>query len=62
MEKLLLRPEEAATALGLGRTKIYSLLALGEIESLTVGRRRLIPRDAVEAFVKRVRAEQAVEA
>lgn len=62
MEKLLLRPEEAATALGLGRTKIYSLLALGEIESLTVSRRRLIPRDAVEAFVKRVRAEQAVEA
>ena len=55
MEKLLLRPEEVAQVTGLGRTKIYQLLALGEIESVTCGRRRLIPTDAVSAFVARLR-------
>lgn len=56
MEKLLLRPEEAAEALGLGRTKLYSLIAAGEIESLTIGKRRLIPREAVSDFVERARS------
>lgn len=59
MEKLLLRPEEVAEATGLGRTKIYALLALGEIESVTCGRRRLIPVAAVEAFVTQLREEGA---
>lgn len=61
MNKLLLHPEEAAEVLGLGRTKLYALLAAGEIESLTVGRRRLIPKDALEAFVQRQREAQAKE-
>lgn len=60
MEKLLYRPEEAAEALGVGRTTVYALLASGEIESLTVGRRRLIPKDALEKFVQRSREAQAV--
>ena len=59
MEKLLLRPEEVAELTGLGRTKIYHLLAQGDIESVTCGRRRLIPVAAVEAFVTHLREEGA---
>ena len=59
MDKLLLRPEEVAEITGLGRTKIYDLLSRGEIESVTCGRRRLIPADAVETFVAHLREEGA---
>lgn len=62
MEKLLLSPADAGTMLDLGRTKIYELMQSGQLESLTVGRRRLIPKEAISDFVQRVRAEQAVEA
>lgn len=61
MDKLLLRPEEAAAALGIARTKVWALLASGEIESLKVGRRRLIPANAVSTFVERLRQENAAQ-
>lgn len=44
MEKLLLRPEEAALMLGLSRTTLYALLSRGEIASVRVGRSRRIAR------------------
>ena len=46
-------------ALGIARTKVWALLATGEIESLKVGRRRLVPADAVSAYVERLRATNA---
>lgn len=51
--KLLVPVEEAAAILSLGRSKVFELLAAGEIESLKIGRRRLIPRQALDAFVTR---------
>lgn len=60
MDKLLLRPEECANSLGIGRSKLYQLLASRRLESLTIGRRRLIPREALLAFVERERREQRV--
>ena len=36
MERLLLRPAEASEAVGIGRSKIYELLARGEIPSVRV--------------------------
>jgi excisionase family DNA binding protein len=64
MEPVLLKPEEAARALGLGRSKIYQLLATGALPSLTIGRSRRIHRDALESFIQRLRqeSEQAEEA
>jgi excisionase family DNA binding protein len=53
--KLLLRPEEAAEVLGVGRTKVYELMAAGELESVQVGRSRRLPTAAVEAFVAGLR-------
>ena len=57
MDKLLVSIEEAAAVLGIRRTLLYELLRRGEIESVHVGRRRLIPRQALEDFVKRRRQE-----
>ena len=44
-------PEEAAETLGIGVRFFYSLLASGRIESLKLGRRRLIPTEALDRFV-----------
>ncbi len=59
--KLLVPVEEAAAILSLGRSKVFELVAAGEIESLKVGRRRLIPRQALDAYVQRQREAQAAE-
>jgi excisionase family DNA binding protein len=56
--KLLVSAEEAASILSLGRSKVFELLAAGELESFTVGRRRLIPRQALTEFVERQRQDQ----
>ena len=42
---------EAAAVLGIGRTNVYALLKTGELRSVKIGGRRLIPRAALEAFV-----------
>ena len=51
MEKLLLTPEEAALALGLGRTKVFELIALRQLRSVKIGASRRVPADAVRAYV-----------
>ena len=42
---------EAATILGIGRTNVYTLLKQGQLRSVKIGGRRLIPRQALEQFV-----------
>ena len=37
---------------GLGRTKIYELIAGGKRKSVTVGRRRLVVYDSIEALLQ----------
>jgi excisionase family DNA binding protein len=37
---------DAAVRLGLSRTTLYELMASGQLRSIKVGKRRLIPRDA----------------
>jgi excisionase family DNA binding protein len=57
IEKLLVSVEEAARILSLGRNKMFDLVREGDIESLKVGRRRLIPREALSDFVERQRGQ-----
>jgi excisionase family DNA binding protein len=52
--KLLLTPEEAASALSIKRTYLYHLLATGQLYSIKVGRARRIPSEALHAFVERL--------
>ena len=55
MDKLLLKPEEAADLLGIGRSKFYELLAQGAVDSVRIGACRRVPRAALEEFVERLR-------
>lgn len=49
--KILISVEEAANMLSIGRSRCYELVLGGQLRSLKLGRRRLIPREALEAFV-----------
>jgi excisionase family DNA binding protein len=53
MEKLLLRPVEAAEAIGVGRSKIYELLSKNELPSIRVGSSVRVPVDALRAWIAR---------
>jgi excisionase family DNA binding protein len=54
--QLLLKVEEAAIRLGLGRTIVWGLVSSGELESVTIGRSRRVPVEALDAYVERLRA------
>lgn len=60
-EPLLLRVEEAAKLLQLGRNKVYELAAAGEIPSLHIGRQLRIPTEGLREWIRRqaVSAERA---
>jgi excisionase family DNA binding protein len=51
--------EEAARRLGVGRTTMYALLASGEIPSVTIGRLRRIPAEALNDYVAACAAQIA---
>ncbi len=55
-EPLLYRPEDAATALGIGRSKFWELIATEQIETVRIGRSRRVPAQALEEYVGRLRA------
>jgi len=46
--------EDVIARTSLGRSKVYELLASGELGSVKVGRRRLIPARSLEEFVERL--------
>jgi excisionase family DNA binding protein len=50
-EPLLLRPTEAARLLGISRSKLYELLAAGEIPTIHIGRSVRIPLVELKAWV-----------
>jgi len=50
---------EAADALGLSRSKVYELLAAGELPSVRIGRTRRIAVADLERFVERHRTPAA---
>ena len=50
-EQLLLRPREAALRLGLGRTKVYELMASGALRSVKIGAARRVSATALAEFV-----------
>ena len=54
MERLLLRPQEAADALGLGRSKVYQLLATGDLPSVRIGRCVRVPVAALREWIERL--------
>ena len=57
--RVLLTVEEAAEQLHIGKTKAYSLVKSGELDSVLIGRLRRIHIDAVNAYAARLVSEQA---
>jgi excisionase family DNA binding protein len=51
---LLLTVEETAALLRLGRTQTYELVMRGKIQSVKIGRRRLVIRDSLQDFVSQL--------
>jgi excisionase family DNA binding protein len=49
---LLLRPGEVAMILGIGRSKVFELLAAHELPSLHIGRSTRIPRQQLDEWIQ----------
>lgn len=56
--RVMLTAEQAAEALGIGRTTLFALLKRGEINSVRIGRLRRIPQSELDAYAARLMAEQ----
>jgi excisionase family DNA binding protein len=56
-DKLLLRIEEAAQRLGIGRSLMYRLVLSGQVQSVPLGRLRRILAEALREYFERLRVE-----
>lgn len=52
---ITVRTKEACRITGIGRSKLYELIADGEIEIIKVGAMTLVPIDALSRFIERRR-------
>ncbi len=57
--QVLLRVEEAADALRIGRTVMYGLIKSGAISSVLIGRSRRVSVDAVKEYAKKLESNAA---
>jgi excisionase family DNA binding protein len=51
--------EDGAAMLGIGRTTMFGLVRSGEVGTVTIGRRRLVPVADIDAYLDRLRAASA---
>lgn len=51
MEPIAVSINDAASALGLGRTSIYAMIADGRLEAFKIGRRTLIRVESIQRLV-----------
>lgn len=58
-DRLMLRPAEAADAIGISRTKAYELISRGEIPSVKVGGCVRVPVLQLKAWIEKQVAEQS---
>lgn len=58
-QSLLLTVEEAAALLRIGRTATFELVMRGQIQSVKIGRRRLVVRKGLQTYVSDLLAPTA---
>ncbi|MEV0741550.1 helix-turn-helix domain-containing protein [Streptomyces sp. NPDC050549] len=56
-EQVLYRPEEAAIVLRIGRSMVYEEIRLGRLQTVRIGRRRLVPPDYIAEYVELLKRE-----
>lgn len=52
IERLGFSPEETRRALGISKSLIYRLINQGEIKTIRLGHRHIIPRSEIERIIK----------
>ena len=52
MEELLLRADDVAKVLNLGRSKVFEMIAKKELPSISIGRCRRVPVRALERWIE----------
>jgi excisionase family DNA binding protein len=52
MDRALLTPTEVTQILGIGRSKVYELLACGELPTVRIGRCIRVPKTSLEDWIK----------
>lgn len=57
---LCVRVDRAMQMLDIGKTKLYELIAQGELETIRIGRRTLIMRSSIDALILRLRLENSL--
>jgi excisionase family DNA binding protein len=55
---LLLKVEETARLLNIGRTRVFDLLRTGKLESVKIFGSRRIPLESIHAYIKTLLQEQ----
>ncbi len=58
-DRLLLRPEEAAEVLRIGRTTVYALMKSGELRPVHIGRSCRISQAELDLYVRRLEAARS---
>jgi excisionase family DNA binding protein len=58
-QPIVASPNQAMTALGIGRAKLYEKINAGELQSYVDGGSRKILWDSIHAFIKRRLTEEA---
>lgn len=51
MERLVASINDTCTALAVGRTTVYAMLADGRLEAIKVGRRRLVKMESIRRLI-----------
>ena len=52
MEKMVYSMQEAADALGISKSYMYELVRKGEVPVLVIGKRRVIPKEKFNRWIK----------
>jgi len=52
VESMLMKAEDVATALKLGRSKVFTLMASGGLPAIRIGRSVRVPRKALEEWIR----------
>jgi excisionase family DNA binding protein len=53
IDRMALKPKEAAVLLGIGRSTLYALLAAGVIPSIRIGHAVRVPVDQLNEWLRR---------
>jgi excisionase family DNA binding protein len=61
-ETLLLSVADVAEQLSTSRTRVFALIGSGDLESVKLGRRRLVPQQALSDLVCRLRGLEVGDA